>query len=645
MKELFYHMMSELRSPVNSRQVDALTTLEKEWPEQQIKKFTHFLNQVDDAAALTLCPVLAQATEPVLISVLGAFACRTDPYLQKTAIKTLAAVPGSIRVEALAALITNESPALRKAACELYGSAEHDGKKQPLLDVLTDTAPEVLMAALDAIRHLRFREATDSLKVLLTQTNNEDVILHALDTLATIPNPASFPTQQVIDYLFAGKSKTIGCAAAHALSALQTTLHSEALLNMLAREKAPLSIRSAAAEALAKFNELRVIEALLTTCTHSHDTALVLSCRQSLRSADPDTVIRIAEKVFTEKVPELCVETACLLTDLALPKSTAMLKRHFAMEGDPAVRAALLEAYTVSSGGEDTNLLLSAMRDEPTVAYTAIFALGNHLNEQILPAFINELYQLNKDACWEAALSSLIHYARSNRLPNTLRPLLIQLFNAPHRHVCWLAADLAGWMSTHEIAPDLVTALENKAFDNNMRTVLARSIMRLYQNDLLSLVESLQPDHLIPLAYIIEQEVELGRNSLQLIRRLSECCAKGIPGSQEALSAAAELDPAEFAACTENVEPECTPFMLRVWVNLNEQQKEKAPLKWDRWLTSPDPRMRRAALLFLDRSNGTPFLNNLVDIAISDSAIELRKLAKIALRKVTGATGPKTLDS
>jgi HEAT repeat protein len=638
MKQLFHNKLIQMRSPVASRQMEALTEIEQQWDDSRIQKFCTFLDHIDDPAAASIAPVLARATTPELIFVLCRFALRDDAFLQKTVLRLLQAASTSLRADCAVILLQKSAdPPVRRAACELLASAGNDGRKEILFEALAEREPpEVIRAALEAVRELRYAAAMPHLCTLLERTQSTDLLADTLNTLAALPPSPHFPSATIIRLLQSAPETRIREAAAFALGSSPAPAHCDALIAILRNDRESNALRCAAARALQSCDSAETITALLETCTKTADIPLTLTCKQALQAMSPDTVVDLAGSQLNSQQPRMRMEAAILLGELAINESYPLLKQHYTHETNQVVKAALLEAIgSMHQAHPDViDLLLSAMHDAPVIAYTAVSTLGEQLNDEILPRFINELADTNNSAYWEGALSALLLYVRSNKLPNALLEQIIALLNSPHRHQAWLAAEVCGWMSMREAATPLVAALEQNSHDENLHLVIARALMHLFQNDLLALAEWLAPERLQPLASIINREVDLGRTGQQLIRRLAEFAAQDYPGSIEALYACAQLEPQEFAAATDDVEAEAIPHMLRIWRELDPRQKRKAPLKWEHWLSSIDPRLRRNALEYLDTAEGAFYLPAVIDLATNDTDLTLRLLARDTVRRL-----------
>ena len=438
----------------------------------------------------------------------------------------------------------------------------------------------------------------------------------------------------MLTYITPDRSIAVQTAAITALGSTGNTAFVDPLLEILGNRRRPAQIQRTAAIALGDFSTEKVAKTLLQNCIRTDDVALALACKQTLQKLSRAIVLKTTSELMEGAPPALRLEMAILLGELALPESYTPLLKQFSTESHPALRAALIEALAQIDCEQAFPLLLEALSEHNAVSYAALSALGDHLSAEHLLPLMDHLRTLDDTTYWEAALSSLVLFGRANGIPPRLKDTLVHLFNCPHRHVAWLAAEVVGWMSLREITGDLVARMELDKEESYLHTVICRAIMRLFQNNLSSLADWLAPDHLRPLALIISREVDLGRTALQLLRRLAVFCAEAYPGSQEALLAAARLDPVEFAATANDVTPECVPSILQVWTQLTAKEKKAAPLNWEQWLLSSDPRLRRAAMEFIDMSCGIPHLALLTDIAFNDPDVFLRDLAREAIRRI-----------
>ncbi len=636
MKESFTIALKALRDPVKSRQRQALVRLEEEWRRDEIVRFAAFLAEQETPVCVDLCAILAQATAEPLIEVLGAWARRDEAFLRKSAMQALQGVPGALRARCLARLLTAPDEAVRKTACDLLGASGVAVPGTELIQALQDPAPRVVLAAIGALERLAVRDAAPALALLAREAGTDDLKARALQGLVALAPPADFPEDLAVGLLESGSSVALRNTAAWALGQRPAPRGRGALLATLAGNDHP-GVRAAAAQALARFHDPEVTRALLAQCAAATNLDVALGCQQALKGMDHQYFFAHCAGLLAH--PDLAVrlETIFLLADLAFDDLPPLLLGRLAEERHPVARAALAEALgVIADPGSAWDALVPLLDEAPAVAYAALSALGEMLDDRHLPAFIALFERLPDDTLREAALCRLALYARAAAVPASLRELLVALFHSANSNVAWLAVEVAGRLRIKEVAADLLDVMDVYDSDN-YRWALARAALQLYAGDLAGLVQACAPRYLRQLEVVIQCAGDLGRQSEPLLRNLADHARARQPGSQECLARAAQLDPAALVAAMDQQPPETLAVLLDAWQGLPPDLRAQHRLPWDLWLRSPDLNARRVALAALDAAAGWPYLNHLIDMALNDAHADIRRMARQATRRVVGA--------
>lgn len=630
-----HQMLQDLLAPTSGRQVEALLKMEQEWTGEEVTRFSLFLNECDDSVCVDLCPVLGKSKNARVIHVLATFANRDSQPLQRAALQALQQVAAPTRVHELCALLKSSYVKVRKEACLLMGTAGNEGRRPELLHMLRDEEDVVVLAALDAIKRLDFSDAVPEMEQLMLRSRNSGILLAAIQTMQVVL-AGKLPAETLISLLQdEALSTEVRCAAGQALGGKRVAAAKVPLLHVLTSDAA-VEIRCAAARALHVFTDTDVTTQLLRVSCSSREVSLKLACGHSLKEMPGSSLLKVCSDYLNTAELQQRLEIVILMGEIGNADAAVMLHRHLDEESSEAVRAACVESISALEGSASRDFLMKQMEKEPVVAYAALSAITELLDESFVETFVHRLAELDNDVYWEAALSALSLRGRSSRLPSTIYAELTPLFSCPHRHVAWLAADVAGWLRDKEITAALVDSMVDLD-DENFRIVVTRTLRNIYRDDLLALVNGLAPGHLRPLEYIIRYSTDLGRYPSAVISRLAECAHEGYEGSRRALFEAGQLDPESFVSASEQVRIGYIPVLAEIWTTFPAKIRRSAPFHWEKWLTSPSNQLKLYALSYIDNNTGKQQLRQLIDMAMTEADAELRRAARRATRRVINA--------
>ena len=634
MKELFHETLKALRHPVKTRRRGALMALEREWDAEEIARLCSQLRDLNPAAAVEICDVLADATAAPLIELLADFALKDDVLLQGRALRALESIPGPLRANGAKRLLASAAEDVREKACELLGSSGLSAPSQELAQRLEDPSPKVVLAALEAMRLLDAAESADQVAAVLKHPD-EAVRVRAIEALVDIAAPKEFPAGRAVEILRSGDSTGVRVAAAWALGMRPKPNSQQALLDALGSDD-DLEVRCAAATALGSYEDPEVARILLRISAQSSQMAISLNCRKAVNHMREDLVLAACREMMEEDDPVIRLETVMTLGELSLEGAADELLARIDTEWHPVVRAAIVEALGVSGRAASWDKVRACVNDSMLVAYAAVAALGALLDGERLEDYLAMMDELGSNTLREAALSRLNLYGRARGLPPSASPVIVPLIASRNASVAYLAADAAGLIGEATVAMDLLASLRERR-EEDFTEIVAESIARVCQGQAFPLIEVTGDKYLPELASVIRRTRDLGRGAREVCRRLAGYCAQGASGSREALAAAGEANPEALVSVMAELPAEPAKAAAEVWVSLPEDQRERAPMNWTAMLRSPAPGVRRVALEAMDRDAGLGLLPLLVDMAISDPGPDVRDAARLATRRAVGA--------
>jgi HEAT repeat protein len=632
MSESLHEMVNALRDPMVTRRREALMRLERDWDIERIQAFVVHAETLNPAVCLELCGVLAHATTPELVTLLGAYARSGEPVLRQRAIEALERVPVAARQETVVGLLQAAEPATREAACRMLGVSGDPAPVPELTDRLRDESPTVVIAAIEALRRLDAREVVREVQNALNHRDPR-VRAAALEALVELAS-GTFPTQTVAALLEADPEENVRMAAAAALGARTSRPGRRALLGALESDDRG-AVRSAAAMALANYSDEEVLKRLLITTREASDPALALACRRALGAADAMTLLETCRGMLDDDEASLRLEAARSLGDLSLRETSRLLGERLRVEKEPTVRAALLDALGRGGWREHWTAIRGSIGRDAVEARAAIEALGDLLDDGHIHDYAGLLADVETGSLQELILRRLVLYGRIHGLPPALRSVLAPFLAEHGRPTAVLAAEAMGYLREADAVEDLLAAA-GETHERDLVRATAVAALRLLDDDAMALHERAGVENLTTVARVLGHAGSLGERGAELCVRLARSAARNTAGAEEALEAAANVEPASLVTALAEAAPDEAEAMIRAWKRLPDAQRAAVPLDFVTLLRSPAGRVRLAVLESLTFESGAPLLPVIADMAITDGDESVRVSARRATRRVVG---------
>ena len=627
-------MEKDLCDPVGTRRREALRELEHEWSRDEVAGFCSFARTLTSSKAFRLCEILAEASLPELVDVLGSYAGAGDETLRHRAVVALESVPASSSSPCLVRLLDAKDAVVRENACRLLGGTGDVRCVPDLLKRLKDGDRNVVIAALDALRRLRPEEGIPEVSVLFEHPD-EETRVRAVRAFAELAPAAKLPWRRLAALLGPETPESVRVAAAWALGVRPTPGGKSALLDALANEQAPV-VRAEVAAALGAYSEEAVAHALLTASSTADDVSVSLGCQRALNQMQESVVLAVCGRMLAEDDIAVQLEAAAALGGLSFEGAPDMLSERLKAERRPLARAAIVEALGRIGRPDAWDMLRPCMREDLIVAYAAASALGGMLNKARLDDYVALLAQAEEETLQEALLKRLALYGRSRELPGFLTDILTPILGRDHRNTAVLAAEIFGDVRGDRAVDALLDA-RLETTDAEIARAASGALLAIFGGDAMALAEAVGDERQGFVAEVIAGRRDLGDTGAQLCRYLAEACGRGAPGAWEALSAAAGVEPACLPAALGDCSDAAAEAVVRAWREQPDERRAAAPIDLRALLRAPGARVRAAALQTLDSSSRKEFLVRAVDMALGDTDIEVREQARQAARRIAGA--------
>lgn len=628
----FQEIVRALRHPAESRRRQALMEIEHSLLPEQLHAFIEFAKRLDRNTAIAISEGLAGTTSPELARLLGDFAGSGDERLRTAAFSALGRVSRPLRMPVLLELLKNPIDAVRARACTMLGDCGSQAPAKELMAALQDPQPQVILAALEALERLEIRQAVQPIRKLLSHPS-KDIRLRVLRVLPRLASKKEFPVKEVAHLLEGDESAGVRAAAAHALGAARSPEARDVLLHILRHGKDP-DLQATAATALSAYSEFKVLESLIEVAAETHHAPLSLACTRAINRLDAEVALEGCTRILQSKRTPFFLETVAILSELSVPGIPDLLAKELEKESDPLHRAAIVEALGRCGRPEGWASIRARTRDpDPATAYAAVCALADLLDEAHLPDYIALLDELENETIREAALKRLSLFGKARPLPPALWKTLAPLLHSPSRNVRILAVETAGCLRNPKILYGLLASLRGEEDPEYLRAV-SDSILQLCEGQIFMILEEEGKSHLRELARVIGRWSSLEGVGSAFCRRLAAFCVEGIDGAEEALFAAAQLEPMSLARAMNESEGKEQEVLITIWNRLPPEARRGTRFDRKTLLASPLAPARLAALEAIDETDGEEILPLLVDLALEDPDEAVRAAARAATRRL-----------
>ncbi len=630
MNPTFGEIFNLLHNPNPAQARDALKQLEREVDEVALRRFAAQARELDLSLALELCQTLAVARSEPLVNLLGRFVCRREHVLRERALHVLEQVPPARRMQALLDLLEEDDPEIQVAACRLLAASASQAPRSALVAQLHNPDADVVLAALSALRTLDLKDATDDILPLL---RHEKAAVRAgvIETLTYLASEGEYPVDELRRLLREEEALDVQLACCWSLGKRPMAEAQEELIAAL-ESGGSEKLRVGAAAALGHYPYKPVARALLWQCAKADNPSVALSARRALNRMPEELTIDVCKTMLvagdTVVVRREVAETLGYLT---FAHSTEVLLERLDDEEDPIVRASVVEAVGHSGETGTWARVRKCVFDDELVAYAAVKALADLLDEPHLADFARLLQECEVESIREAVLKQLSLFGEAHGLPPELDEYLLPLIHHPATNVAMLAASALGFVEKPMLVTEVLDALQQPRVEP-VTAALCEAAMTLANDMAIRLLVLGGVARLRSIRRVIDHTQNLGPRAEIFFRKLAEYALGGEKEAESCMLVGATLEPQAFVRSFEQAEGEQSAVLLRVWQHLGEQERGVVHPPYADLLASPSAAVRLAAIQALPPEEGHALLSTVSDMAFIDADEKVREAARVKTR-------------